>query len=133
MNVFNQDPHLPIGVLNLTAKNEPTVIGQCPVCGRDIYEGEWVYRIDGEVVCTNRRCLVDRAPINKYVGDFGYLFDLSKHVGVNIKDILADDSGRYLPRFFTEELISEFVNWCIFKGEIKKERLYEQIQIYKGL
>src|SRR5699024_10589467 len=73
MNVLNQDPYLPIGVLNLTAKNEPTVIGQCPVCGRDIYEGEWVYRIDGDVVCTNRRCLVDRAPIDKYVGDFGYL------------------------------------------------------------
>lgn len=32
-------------------ESEP--VGTCALCGRDIYEGEKVYKIDGDLYCTD--------------------------------------------------------------------------------
>lgn len=41
----------------LRERPEPEPVTECPVCRASLYEGDDVYKVDGEVVCGTRECL----------------------------------------------------------------------------
>ena len=44
-------------------QEDPKIIGRCAVCGDEIYEGETIYRIDGDLI--HEECLREWAE-NEY-------------------------------------------------------------------
>ena len=39
---------------------EAEVVAHCAACGCEIYVGEMVYKVDGEIVCDNWECVIEK-------------------------------------------------------------------------